>query len=131
LDSRPNPGGLRERGFVTVQFMTVVALSMLFLALLLNLIAVQYGKGAVRAALDEGIRRGTPGPAGVAECEAGVTEVLAGLLGGPFGDGVSYGCSLARGELSARADAVFVGWFPGMPTMSFRFEAVGVKESEL
>jgi hypothetical protein len=66
----------------------------------------------------------------VAECEAGVANVLSGLLGGPFGDGVGFRCSLSGGELSARAEATFTGWFPGMPDLSFSFEAVGVKESD-
>ena len=39
--------------------MLVVALSMLFLAALLNLIAIQYAQGVVRAALDEGVRVGS------------------------------------------------------------------------
>lgn len=102
---------------------------MLFLALLLNLVAVQYGKGAVRAALDEGVRRGSPGPAGIEECETGIASVLAGLLGGPFGDGIAYRCELIGSRLHASAEAVFTGWFPGMPDLSFDLEAIGVKES--
>ena len=39
--------------------MLVVALSMLFLAGLLNLIAIQYAQGVIRAALDEGVRVGS------------------------------------------------------------------------
>jgi hypothetical protein len=132
LDPRTNTRRVieREDGFVTAQFMVVAALSMLFLALILNLIAVQYGKGVVKAALDEGVRRGSPAPAGLDECLAGVEEVLSGLLGGPYGNGVAYQCSVVGGEMTATADASFPGWFPVMPDMTFQLHAVAVKESE-
>ena len=65
--------------------MLVVALSMLFLAALLNLIAIQYAQGVVRAALDEGVRMGSVAHATERECLDGIRRVMGDLLSGPLG----------------------------------------------
>jgi hypothetical protein len=119
-----------ERAFVTAQFMLVAALSMLFLAGLLNLIVIQYAQGVVRAALDEGVRMGTPAPATSADCLAAIDRVMADLMGGPLGAGVSYSCLQIGGELVASADSDFHGWFPGFPNIQFHTEVSAVKESD-
>jgi hypothetical protein len=118
-----------ESGFVTAQFMAVVALSMLFLAGLLNLIAIQYAQGVMRGALDEGLRVGAPAPATPAECVAAIDRVMSDLLSGPFGAGITYSCIQVGGELVAMAEGRFVGWFPGFPTLNFDVEVRATKES--
>lgn len=120
----------QERAFVTVQFMLVAALSMLFLAGLLNLIAIQYAQGVVRSALDEGVRMGTPAPATSADCLAAIDGVMADLMGGLLGAGVSYSCLQIGSELVASADSQFDGWFPGFPNIQFHVEVAAVKESD-
>lgn len=110
--------------------MAVVALSMLFLAGLLNLIAVQYAVGVVRGALDEGVRIGAPAPAAAAECVAAIDRVMADLMGGPLGAGITYSCVQMGSELVATAEARFVGWFPGVPTLTFNSEVRALKESD-
>jgi hypothetical protein len=110
--------------------MLVAALSMLFLAGLLNLIAIQYAQGVVRAALDEGVRVGSPGPATEADCLAAIDRVMADLMDGPLGTGVSYSCVYAGSELVASADSDFDGWFPGFPNLHFYAEVRAVKESD-
>lgn len=120
----------RERAFVTVQFMLVAALSMLFLAGLLNLIAIQYAQGVVRAALDEGVRVATPAPASPADCVEAIDRVMTELMGGPLGSGVRYSCTQIGDRLVASADSEFDGWFPGLPNLQFHAEVIGVKESD-
>jgi hypothetical protein len=110
--------------------MLVAALSMLFLAGLLNLIAIQYAQGVVRAALDEGVRVGSPGPATAADCLAAIDRVMADLMDGPLGTGVSYSCAQAGSELVASADSDFDGWIPGFPNLRFYAEVRAVKESD-
>lgn len=117
-----------ERGFLTPQMVLAVALSFLVLVAMVNLIVFQYGRGAVRAALDEGVRRGTREPAAVADCEARAREVIDSLLGGPMGQGVSIGCAEAEGQMRAEANVVFRSWIPGVPDWSFSIGAAGVKE---
>lgn len=106
----------------------MAALSMLFLALLLNLVAVQYAHGVVRAALDEGVRRASPAPAGVDECHEGIGDVLSGLLAGSMGDGVVARCQVIGTQVIASAHAVFGGWLPLVPDMTIELEVRGVKE---
>jgi hypothetical protein len=110
--------------------MLVAALSMAFMALLMYLIAVQYAHGALRGALDEAIRVGSPAAASVADCQAAVDRVLEDLLSGPLGDEVEATCTFEAGEVVARAQATFAGWFPGVPDIDVTAEVVGVKESD-
>lgn len=119
-----------EQGYLTVQVVLAVALSFVLLVMVANLIVFQYGRGVVRAALDEGVRRGTRAPATAAECEARAREVVAQLLGGPMGRGVTITCTEVGGQMRARADVVFRSWVPGLPDWSFRAAAAGVKEEE-
>lgn len=126
----PEYRGEADSGFVTAQFMAVVALSILFLAGLLNLIAIQYAQGVVRGALDEGVRMGAPAPATPADCLAAIDRVMSDLMSGPLGAGVTYSCVQMGGELVAAAEARFVGWFPGFPTLDFVAEVRATKESD-
>ena len=110
--------------------MLVVALSMLFLAGLLNLIAIQYAQGVVRAALDEGVRVGSVARASDVECLDGIRRVMSDLLSGPLGANVEFACTVIAGQLVASANAEFDGWFPGMPSLSFSTDVRAVKESD-
>ncbi|HVM00774.1 MAG TPA: hypothetical protein VM324_15905 [Egibacteraceae bacterium] len=112
-----------EGGFVTVQYVAVVGLSLLFVVMLANLVVFQYGRGVVRAALDEGARAGTRTTAGAAECEARAGDVLADLLGGAMGAGVRLRCADDGDLVRASADVVFVGWLPAVPDWRFTAEA--------
>ena len=101
---------------------------MLFFVLLANLMAVQYGRGVVRAALDEGARQGARYGAAGAACEDRIREVLGGLLGGEMGSGVSYGCEEGPRRTRAKAEVVFPAWLPGVP--EFRFEMAATAAAE-
>jgi hypothetical protein len=129
VDSHPDPRGLSsDRGFATTQFVLVAGLSLVFLVLVLNLVVVQYAAGVMRAAVDEGVRRGAPAPAGEAECLAGIDGVLEGLLAGPMGDSVSYHCEVAE-MVEASAAADFPAWLPGLEAFHFEYRIRAVKES--
>lgn len=127
---RWQPGRQAERGFATVQYVTVMAFSLLTLVLLVNFVAFQYGRGVVRAALDEGTRAGSRVEASEEECELRAQEVLDDLLGGPMGDTArdTLQCEVLGGRVRAVATASFASWIDPVPTWSFEVEAVAVKE---
>jgi hypothetical protein len=110
--------------------MLIVALSMLFLAAILNLVAIQYAQGVVRAALDEGVRVGSAARASEGECLDGIRRVMGDLLSGPLGTDVEFACSVIAGHMVAAASAEFDGWFPGMPAIQFSTDVRAVKESD-
>lgn len=101
---------------------------MVFLALLVQLIAVQYAQGVMRAALDEGIRRATPAPAGEDQCREGIAQVLEDLLAGPMGQGITWSCAVSDGQVVAAAEGTFAFWFPGVPDITWAAEVRAVKE---
>ncbi|HKZ18649.1 MAG TPA: hypothetical protein VJQ57_00920 [Acidimicrobiia bacterium] len=120
----------REGGFATAQFMVVAAMSMAFMALLLHLIALQYARGVLRSALDEGVRIGAPAAAQESDCVAAIDRVLADLMGGPLGQDVTFQCLFVNQRVVASAEGAFSGWFPGVPDVTFQVEVAGVKESD-
>ena len=105
-----------------------MALSLLTLVGLVNFVAFQYGRGAVRAALDEAARAGSRASASEDECESRANEVLANLLGGEMGRGVVVTCTDRGALVEARADAVFPSWIPPVPEWRFSVAAVAVRE---
>ena len=129
-DSRIRVEKGSERGFITAQFMVVAALSMAFMALLLYLIALQYARGVLRAALDEGVRVGAPAAATESDCLRGTSRVLADLMAGPLGQDVTISCVFLDDLVVASAQGAFAGWFPGVPDVSFQIEVAGVKEND-
>jgi hypothetical protein len=100
------------------------------MALLLYLIALQYAQGVIRSALDEGVRVGSPAAASEADCQGAIDRVLSDSMAGPLGTGVTANCSFVDGQVMGSAQATFVGWFPGVPDISFDVEVAGVKESD-
>ena len=121
-----------QGGFLTVQFVAAVGLSLLLLVMLANVIVVQYGGGVVRAAVDEGVRRGSrAGPAAVAECQERAAAVVADLLGGGMGVGVApITCADLGDRVTAETAASFPAWLPGLPDWSLTARAVAVREEE-
>lgn len=129
-DVAPGAGPRRERacGFATVNFVVTAGFSLLFFLVLANLLVVQYGRAAVRVALDEGARHGARVGADALGCEARIGSVLDGLLGGEMGEGVSYRCARDAERTRARALVRFPAWLPGLP--DFRFEMGATATSE-
>lgn len=115
-------------GFVTIQFVAVAGLSLLLVVVLANVVVFGYGRGVVRAALDEGVRAGSRVDAGAAECLERAQGVLDDLLAGPLGDGVAVACSDDGGFVRAEATVRFAAWLPPVPDWSFTLAATAVKE---
>lgn len=127
----------RDGGFVTVEYLVGVALSLVVLVVIANFIVWEYGRGVVGSAADEGARAGarvpagTPLPAQLAVCEQAADRELGDLLGGPtgsMGSGVSISCSDSGDQLLATAHAHFAAWFPAMPGWTFTTTATAVVE---
>ena len=121
--------GRSDKGFVTIQFISVVALSLLVFTGFANLVVVQYARGVIRSALDEGVRDGSRVSSGVVACEQTAADFLDGLLGGSMGDGVAVSCFEEPTEVRATAEVRFDSWLPGVPPWEFEMHAVMVKES--
>lgn len=128
--SKPRRDHGAEAGIATAGFVVAVGFSMLFFVLLTNLVAVQYGRGVVRAALDEGARHGARYGASGSACEDRIREVLDGLLGGMMGSGVSYRCEGDSARIRARAEVVFTAWLPAIPEFQFQMAATAAVERE-
>jgi hypothetical protein len=103
-----------EDGFTTVQYVATIALTMLLLVLFANVLVDLYARGAVRDALDEGVRAAAPHGGDVQVCEARAAEVMSGLLHGPFGRNVDIDCETEGGVVRARAHGSFPSWLPGV-----------------
>jgi hypothetical protein len=93
----------------------VVGFSLLVVVWFANVIAMTYGRGVVRAALDEGARAGSRLTASVGECEARAEEVLASLLGGTMGRELRIVCTATPTEVRASATGIFRSWMPPVP----------------
>jgi hypothetical protein len=101
-----------EHGFATIQYVLTVGLSLLLLVLFANLLVDLYARGAVRDALDEGVRAAAPRGADVRACEARAEEVLDGLLHGPFGRDIRIACRGDAGAVVAHAEGALPSWLP-------------------
>ena len=122
--------GCRRDGFVTVQAVFVYAVALMTLVWLANFIVFQYGRGAVRAAIDEGARTGSRVGASEASCEARAHEVLDNLLGGVLGKGVKITCRLDGSTMLAEARGTFTSWAPPVPTYRFDVTATALQTQE-
>ena len=126
MDSR-KPDRLRDRGVSSIQFLLASGLGMIMFLALANVVVVQYGRGALRSALDQGARVAAV-TGSVAGCEARVGEVLDQLLGGTMGDGVIAGCEISGGLAIASGTAVFPSWSPLSPDFQISMNASAVLE---
>jgi hypothetical protein len=125
--AEPHPP-TRQGGFVTAQFVVVVGLSLLFFTMMANVIVFMYGRGVVRAALEEGVRAASPAAATSAICQREADETMRSLLGGSMGREIRIECEIRGGEVHALASGRFRGWLPGMPDWRFTQQATAVKE---
>jgi hypothetical protein len=118
-------------GFITVEYVLAVCISMVVLVLIANLIVFEYGHGVVRAAVDQGVREGSRTATPVASCEVAAQQVVTDLLGGregSMGAGVAITCTQAGGQLDARATGRFKAWLKPVPDWSFTSTATAVVE---
>lgn len=119
---RPGQGG-----FVTTQAIVVYSFTMLAFIWLLNFVVMQYGRGAVREAIDEGARAGARVSASEAVCQARAEEVLDSLLGGTMGDQITISCRQEGGRMVAQATGTFTAWMPPVPDMAINDTALSLR----
>ena len=105
-----------------LQALIVYVLALVVFVWLLQLALFAYGRGVVRAAIDEGARAGSVVDDAVARCEQRAAQALGGLLGGRMGEDVSIVCSDDGERVLARAQVRFVSIAPG-PDWTFDITA--------
>lgn len=111
MDPRSADRRLSDRGITSVQFLLASGLGLLLFLALANLVVVQYGRGVLRSALDQGARAGAVSSS-VEECRQRTENVLGQLLGGRMGDSVETSCGIGPRMVTASGRAVFVSWTP-------------------
>ena len=111
MDPRSTDRRLSDQGITSVQFLLASGLALLLFLALANLVVVQYGRGVLRSALDQGARAGAVSSS-VEECRQRTEDVLGQLLGGRMGDSVETSCGIGPQMVTASGRAVFVSWTP-------------------
>jgi len=118
-------GRLNERGVSSVQFLVASALALILFVTFANVVAVQYGRGAIRSGLEQGARAG-----GIAvsatQCESVARDVIGQLLGGRMSDSLVVRCEASGTIMVASASAVFESWSVLTPDFSVALEAEAV-----
>ncbi|HSJ83367.1 MAG TPA: hypothetical protein VLA91_06065 [Acidimicrobiia bacterium] len=127
MDSNRAHRGLSDGGVTSVQFLLASGLGLLLFLVFANLVVVQYGRGAVRSALDQGARVGAVS-ASAAECHQRAGDVLGQLLGGGMGDGVAITCEVGESVVTASGRVVFVSWTPFAPDFVVDMTAQATRE---
>jgi hypothetical protein len=122
VDQRRAHRRLTEGGVTSVQFLLAAALALSLFLVFANLVVVQYGRGALRSALEQGVRAGALA-ASTAACEVKTREVLDELLGGRMSDGLSLVCGMAGGRVNAEAAVSFESWTPLWPDFDISMRA--------
>lgn len=105
---------MSDPGVASVQFLLAAGLALILFIALANLVVVQYGRGAIQSALEQGARAGAVSGSPV-DCEERIVDVVGQLLGGAMSDGIDVGCSTAGVLMVARGSAVFETWTPLAP----------------
>lgn len=110
----------------------MVALTLVLLLGITNLVALQYGQGAIRTAVDEGARYGAFLGNGLAECEDRAETVLrgeTGLLRGSIGDSIVVRCEVDGDLMRATATGTFEWWIGGLPDVDVNMVGEAVIEA--
>jgi len=103
--------GDEDLGFATIQYVLGVALSLVLLVLIANLLVDVYARGAVRDALDEGVRASVPIDAPVSACEQRAHDVLSDLVRAPVA-AVDLRCRRDGARVVADARVSMRSWLP-------------------
>ena len=122
-----------EAGFTSLQFAVLAFFTMLIFAAVVNLVAMQYQRGAVRVAVDEGARHGASVAHSDVDCERLADSTLrgddSGLLRGQLGVGIDIDCAVVGTEMVATAVGSTMWWIGGLPDMDFAIEGRAVVET--
>jgi hypothetical protein len=101
-----------QSGFTTLQYVVATGFSLVLFVLVANLLVDLYARGAVRDALDEGVRAAVPSTATAADCEARVHEVIRSIAGGSLLRVEALRCERDGDSVVARADVSLRSWVP-------------------
>lgn len=104
--------GSEESGFTTVQYVVATGFSLLLFVLIANLLVDMYQRGAVRDALDEGVRAAVPAAAGADQCAARAHEVVQSIAGGSLLHVDALTCEQDGDHIVASARISLRSWFP-------------------
>ncbi len=120
----------REGGFATTEYVLAAGLALVFFTLLANLIVMQYARGVMRVAVDEGARRGAAyGVDPVRTCEERIRAVLGDLLDGPLVATADPVCTVEGATVRAEITGDLRGWLPAVPDLGVRMRAVAAREA--
>ena len=110
MDKRAAAERVADLGVTSVQFLLASALGLLLFLAVANVVVVQYGRGALRSALEQGARAGTVG--GSVACEEIAGHVIYQLLGGAMSEDLEIGCAVVGGAVRADGRGEFDSWTP-------------------
>jgi hypothetical protein len=101
-----------ECGFTTIQYVVATAFSLLLFVLVANLLVDLYERGAVRDALDEGVRAGVPVAATADDCLARAHDVVQSIASGSSLRVEQLSCVRDGNRVVATAHVSLRSWFP-------------------
>jgi hypothetical protein len=118
-----------EGGFTTIQYVVATGFSLLLFVMVANLLVDLYERGAVRDALDEGVRAGVPVAATSDACLARAREVVQSIAGGSSLRVDDVVCGPDGGRVVATAHVTLRSWFPMfLPDWRLTLRASAVRE---
>jgi Flp pilus assembly protein TadG len=117
-----------DRGATFIALVMATGVVLVLVTAIMQVIVFQYGKGAVRAALDEAARSAARSPTSVETCQARAANALGDLLGGPMGDGVEVSCTDGPDRVTVTANVHFDGWFGSLTDYNATLTASAAKE---
>jgi hypothetical protein len=120
---------MTERGFATVQYVVAAGFTLLFFVLCANVLVHLYARGAVRDALDEGVRAAVPAGASPAVCESRARAVLASIAAGPVVRVEALRCDRVGVEVVATARVRLESFLPALvPDWRLELRAAALPE---
>lgn len=100
-----------DRGLSSVQFLVASGLALIFFMALANVMVVQYARGSMRSALDQGVRAGVVNGS-IAACEERIHDVAEELIGGTIGETLSFDCRVTGSMMTAVGTLRVESWTP-------------------
>jgi hypothetical protein len=118
-----------DRGAITIATAFAVGVVLVITVMVANVLVYQYGRGVVRAALDEGVRVGSRATEGTGAdvCEQIARETLDQLAAG-LGQGVTIQCADTGDSIIATAQVHFDGWLTSVADYDATFTASAARE---
>jgi hypothetical protein len=101
-----------ERGFTTIQYVVATGFSLLLFVMVANLLVDLYEQGAVRDALDEGVRAGVPVGTSADDCLVRAHDVVQSIASGSSLRVLDLSCVPDGERVVATARVSLRSWFP-------------------